>query len=164
MSDSDTEGDESPECRVSLSLCDIGKWVHRAGFWEVPAPNREVGLSGMELVESATWGGGESRQTRWKSGENRFDELCNDLEIEKETYLRWRMCQASRVRWYALKSLPLDEKEDLKTYLCHFERWVEIQKWDLGTWAVRLGTMLRGKVSDLCGKTLATVILGTMKS
>ncbi|PVD19123.1 hypothetical protein C0Q70_21685 [Pomacea canaliculata] len=48
-----------------------------------------------------------------------------------------------------LKIPPFDEKEDLETYLCRFERWAKLQQWDLSTWAVRLGVLLRGKASEV---------------
>ncbi|XP_025112250.1 uncharacterized protein LOC112574993 [Pomacea canaliculata] len=143
---SDAGSDESLERRGSPS-----RWGPSGGQPTEPALERylrlgrEIGLSGLELAAFA-----ERREESERAERIRLEELRHDVEIARARSVAERKdapgIQGDVVR---LKIPPFDEKEDLETYLCRFERWAKLQQWDLSTWAIRLGVLLRGKASEV---------------
>jgi hypothetical protein len=88
----------------------------------------------------------------------RATQLQHDLEVrrlqvrEKELDASVPQPRHSSVSEFAPVKIQLpfyDDKEDLEAYLAQFERIARIQKWHPDTWAVRLGTVLRGKAREV---------------
>lgn len=72
---------------------------------------------------------------------------------ERELMLRQTPVQAEgggRVVERVRLDMPFfEDKDNIDSYLCQFERLARLQGWSQETWAVRLGTLLKGKAREV---------------
>ena len=84
--------------------------------------------------------------------ELKLKELSLQLEKEKLEKNVYSAATSSdnTVKPRAPKMPPFDEtRDEMDSYLCRFERYATVNKWDKSTWATNLSALLRGKALDV---------------
>ena len=100
-----------------------------------------------------------------RADENRFAQIEAEKELKiKEMELQAQQAQAQVTASASLAATPpprnkdakspklpsfIDEKDELDSYLLHFERYAENASWEKDTWAIKLSALLTGRAMDV---------------
>ena len=74
-----------------------------------------------------------------------------ELKAQTQTSTSATVDPPSRNRDAKSPKLPafIDEKDELDSYLLHFERYTENASWKKDTWSIKLSALLTGGVMDV---------------
>jgi len=114
---------------------------------ESVALGKSLGLSGSALVNFVREERERDARDQREQRERDFHLKMKQLELESQR----QTPRDSGVVFEKVKlQMPLlDDKDDLESFLGQFERLASLQNWGRENWAVRLGTLLRGKARDV---------------